>query len=147
LGPEHDERAHLYLHVSLSRDECEPDRRWDKANDVWLLAYSSLAMGSLSRARAYPDGNDTAATPVSFGDDVFLDPDNIARLRRARVLADKLGVSPGQVALAWVLRHHPRVLAIVGAGSLASYVDAAATACALELSESERQWLSHGDRA
>ena len=93
-----------------------------------------------------PTANDAAATPVSFGDKVFLDPDNLARLRRARVLADKLGVSLGQVALARVLRHHPRVLAIVGARSIASYVDAA-RACALELSESERQWLSHGDRA
>jgi aryl-alcohol dehydrogenase-like predicted oxidoreductase len=49
----------------------------------------------------------------------------------------------GQVALAWVLRYRPKVLAIVGAQSAAAYADAAA-ACDLELSESRRDWLYRG---
>ncbi len=129
--------------LTLSRDENAADREWYKASEMWLLAYSSLAMGFFSRARAYADGAETVPTPVSFGDKVFLDASNLARLQRARELARQRGVTPGQIALAWVLRHHPRVLAIVGARSVTSYVDAA-SACGLELSEDERRWLSHG---
>jgi aryl-alcohol dehydrogenase-like predicted oxidoreductase len=130
--------------LTLSRDENAPDREWYKASDMWLLAYSSLAMGFFSRARSYADGAQGVPAAESFGDRIFLDANNLARLERTRALARQRGVSPGQIALAWVLRHHSRVLAIVGARSLASYTDAAG-ACSLELSEAERGWLSHGD--
>lgn len=130
--------------LTLSRDEDAADREWYKVSDIWLLAYSSLAMGFFSRARSYANGAQGVPVPASFGDRVFLDANNLARLERARALAHERGVSPGQIALAWVLRHHSRVLAIVGARSIASYTDAAG-ACGVELSEAERRWLSHGD--
>lgn len=74
---------------------------------------------------------------------MFLQPDNLARLQRARELAQKRGVTPGQVALAWVLRYDPRALAIVGARTAESYAEAA-EACDVALTEAERAWLSHG---
>jgi aryl-alcohol dehydrogenase-like predicted oxidoreductase len=130
--------------VSLSNDESEEDRRWYRASDLWLLAYSSLAMGFFSQARPYAAGHGQAPTPATFGDRVFLDDRNLARLHRTRALAEQLGVSPGQVALAWVLRHDRRVLPIVGARTAAAYVDAA-KAVDVELSEPQRMWLSNGE--
>jgi aryl-alcohol dehydrogenase-like predicted oxidoreductase len=129
--------------LSISGDDAEADRQWYKANDMWLLAYSSLAMGFFSRARAYADGAPAAAHVERLGDRVFLNERNLGRLRRATELANRRGVTPGQIALAWVLRDHARVLPIIGARTVASYVDAI-RAFDVPLSASEREWLSHG---
>ena len=130
--------------LTLSGDEGEADRRWYKGNAIWLLAYSSLAMGFFSRSRPYADGSGAGVGESGrFGDRVFLHAGNLARLERARAMAERRGVSPGQIALAWVLGFDRRVLAIVGARNAASYVDAT-RACDVALSESDRAWLSHG---
>jgi aryl-alcohol dehydrogenase-like predicted oxidoreductase len=131
--------------LSISGEGSEADRQWYKTSDVWLLAYSSLAMGFFSSSRRYATGDTgQAQTPPRLGDSVFLDPTNLARLERARQMAERRGVSPGQIALAWVLGFDRRVLAVVGARTAASYVNAAA-ACGVMLSESDRAWLSRGD--
>jgi aryl-alcohol dehydrogenase-like predicted oxidoreductase len=132
--------------VSISGDgaEAEAERRWYRDRRLHVLAYSSLAMGFFSRARPYAGG--PSATPAKadrFGDQVFVNDRNLARLARATDLAARRGVSPGQIALAWVLGYDSRVLALVGARTVASYVDAVG-AFAVPLSESEREWLSHG---
>jgi aryl-alcohol dehydrogenase-like predicted oxidoreductase len=129
--------------VTLSGDDAETDRQWYRAHDLWLLAYSSLAMGFFSPSRPYAEDERGVPKAKRFGDRVFLHVDNLARLKRARELAQRRGVTPGQVALAWVLRYHPRVVAIVGARTVASYSDAVG-ACDVTLSEAERQWLAHG---
>ena len=100
-------------------------------------------MGFFSSSRPYASGEPGRSDPKRLGDQIFVTAENLARLKRTRQLADELGVSVGQVALAWVLRYHPKVLALVGAQTVAAYVDAAA-ACNLELSESQREWLYHG---
>jgi aryl-alcohol dehydrogenase-like predicted oxidoreductase len=130
--------------LSISGDEAEAERRWYRDQRLYVLAYSSLAMGFFSRSRPYAGGQ--SATPAKadrFGDQVFVNDRNLARLARATDLAAQRGVSPGQIALAWVLRYDPRVLALVGARTVASYVDAV-KAFDVPLSESEREWLSHG---
>ena len=129
--------------VTLSGADAAADRRWYKAHDLWLLAYSSLAMGFFSRSRPYAEDERRVPKATRFGDKVFLHVDNLARLKRARELAQRRGVTPGQVALAWVLQYDPRVLALVGARTVASYSDAVG-ACDVTLSEAERDWLSHG---
>lgn len=129
--------------VTLSGEAAEADRRWYQANGMTVLAYSSLAMGFFSPSRPYAEGGVPGA-PARLGDRVFLDEPNLARLKRAREMAARRGLAPGQVALAWVLGFDPRVLAIVGARTVASYVDAAA-ACDVTLTESERAWLVNGD--
>jgi aryl-alcohol dehydrogenase-like predicted oxidoreductase len=129
--------------LSISGDESEADRQWYKANDMRVLAYSSLAMGFFSRSRPYADGKSGAPQRDRLSDRVFFAPSNLERLTRANELAVRRGVSPGQIALAWVLRYDPRVLAIVGPRTVAGYVDAA-RACNVDLSESERIWLTHG---
>jgi aryl-alcohol dehydrogenase-like predicted oxidoreductase len=128
---------------TLSGGEAEEDRRWYDENSLWILAYSSLAMGFFSHARPYASGELNGSEPKRLGDQIFLTADNLARLKRTKEMAHALGVSVGQVALAWVLRYRPKVLAIVGAQSAAAYADAAA-ACDLELSESRRDWLYRG---
>jgi aryl-alcohol dehydrogenase-like predicted oxidoreductase len=128
---------------SISGDESEADRRWYRTNRIWLLAYSSLAMGFFSRSRSYADGERPRGPADRLGDRVFLHDRNLERLRRVNELARRLNASPGQVALAWVLRYDSKVLAAVGARTVASYQDAA-SAFDVPLSSDDRQWLSEG---
>ena len=128
---------------TISGNQSHKDRQWYRENNLWILAYSSLAMGFFSSSRTYANGEFNLPQQVRLGDSVFLDADNLGRLKRTKEMAQRLGVSPGQIALAWVLQFDPKVLAIVGARSVAAYVDAAA-ACAVELSEAQRTWLYAG---
>ena len=131
--------------VSIGTDQAEAERDWYRRHDVSVLAYSSLAMGFFSSARSY-DAAAQASTAVRFGDRVFLNDRNRARLERATALARQLGVTPGQIALAWVLGLTPRLLPIVGARSAASYREAA-DACEVTLSDAQRRWLWAGPDA
>jgi len=128
---------------TISGEQADRDRKWYSENDLWLLAYSSLAMGFFSSSRPYANGEYSEPRQARLGDRVFLDADNLGRLKRTKEMAYSLGVSPGQVALAWVLEFDPKVLAIIGARSVAAYVDAAG-ACDVELSQAQRTWLYKG---
>ncbi|MEU7472663.1 aldo/keto reductase [Streptomyces sp. NPDC044984] len=57
-------------------------------------------------------------------------------------IADRLGASPSQAALAWLLRRSPVVLPIPGTSSVAHLEDNVAAA-ALELSQADFEALSH----
>lgn len=128
---------------SISGDEAEDERRWYQEREMWVLAYSSLAMGFFSSARASKAGPQNGPRQGTLAEQTFDDARNAQRLERAKDLARQLAVSPGQIALAWVLQEHPRVLAIVGARKASAFVDAA-HACTIQLSQAQRMWLSHG---
>jgi aryl-alcohol dehydrogenase-like predicted oxidoreductase len=128
--------------VSIGTDHAAAERDWYKRHELCILAYSSLAMGFFSPARSYGAATDPS-TASRFGDRVFLNDRNRARLERAHALARQLGVTPGQIALAWVLGFDRRLLPIVGARSAASYREAA-DACEIALSDAQRRWLLDG---
>ncbi|MEZ5290876.1 MAG: aldo/keto reductase [Vicinamibacterales bacterium] len=115
------------------------EREWYRAQPLWFLAYSSLAMGFFSDARSA----DPVDQPPTLAAQTFDSAVNRERRTRVRHLAGVLGVTAGQVALAWVLHELPRALAVVGSRQPAAAADAAA-ACAVALTEAERQWLDSG---
>ena len=85
--------------------------------DVGVVPWSPLAGGFLtgkySRNEEPPAGS-RAATDQQFVDS-YLTPENFDALEVVEAVAEEVGASPGQVALAW-LRHHEQVTApIVGA--------------------------------
>jgi aryl-alcohol dehydrogenase-like predicted oxidoreductase len=101
---------------------------------IAVTAFSPLARGFLARAGSTPR---TAHDPyVSFyGDDIDRE---IAQ--RVRELARRRGVTPAQVALAWVA-HNPKVtVPVIGAADPA-HIDAARAALDLELDAEERSYL------
>ncbi|MGE0813588.1 MAG: aldo/keto reductase [Vicinamibacterales bacterium] len=124
---------------SVSGAAGEAERAWYRAQPLWFLAYSSLAMGFFSDARSA----DAADRPPTLAAQTFDSPSNRERRARVRQLAGARGVSAGQVALAWVLHELPRALAVVGSRQPAAVADAAG-ACGVSLSEAERQWLDTG---
>ena len=72
---------------------------------------------------------------------VYYRADNWRRLERARELATRLGCTPTQVALAWVLHQPFPTFALIGPRSL-SELDDALGATAVTLSPAEVAWLN-----
>ena len=105
-----------------------------QANDRFIIAYSPLAQGLLS-GRYTPD---RLPRGVRLARTLFT-PGNV---RKARAVIEALAevanahrATPAQIALAWVV-HHPNVLAIPGAKSVAQ-VEANAAAADIRLSAAE----------
>ena len=110
-----------------------------------VIAYSPLGQGLLSGrydAANRPSGGVRRANPL------FLE-ENLARatplLDTLRDVAETHGVTPAQVALAWLI-HHPGVVVIPGASSVAQ-VEANAAAADIALSDDEVAALTEEARA
>lgn len=119
------QRAEAVAHVdslqppfSLIRREALADvLPWCEANGTGVIVYSpmqsGLLTGAFDRARVENlDPKDWRSKNPEFT--VNLDR-NMALVERLRVVASRLGVNPGQVALAWVLSQDAVTGAIVGA--------------------------------
>jgi 1-deoxyxylulose-5-phosphate synthase len=128
---------------SISGVEGADERRWYRTQPLWVLAYSSLAMGFFSSRRMLESGDAGHGRLLTLARRMFDSAVNSERRARAALLAKEIGVSVGQVALAWVLHELLRVLAIVGARRPSAIRDAAG-ACAIALSEAQGAWLSSG---
>ena len=115
--------------VSAGDDD---SRAWLARTQTPLLAWSSQAQGFF------------AIDPSSASRDVvrcWHDGDNFERLRRARELADKHGVAPTNVALAYVLHQPFPTFALIGPRQL-SETRTTWPALGVELSPEEVRWLT-----
>jgi aryl-alcohol dehydrogenase-like predicted oxidoreductase len=131
-------RPVLSNQVHFNLVDRRPEREllpWAQANDRLIIAYSPLAQGLLS-GRYGPDNRPTGLIRVTSP---AFHPEN---LRRAQPMLDVLrevaanhGVTPAQVALAWLIRR-PNVVVIPGASSVAQ-VEANAAAAEIELGDDE----------
>lgn len=86
--------------LSLSEETAE----YCRANQVTVLAYSSLLSGAYTRAdRPVPDQ--------------YLGPDADARLAVLRAVAAAHGVTPNQVILAWLTQQQPAIIPVMAAST------------------------------
>jgi aryl-alcohol dehydrogenase-like predicted oxidoreductase len=112
---------------------------WAAANDRVVIAASPLAMGLLS---CRYDSNDQP-TDLRKRSPLFR-PENLAAAQPVfdaiRAVADEHDATPAQVSLAWVI-HHPNVVAIPGASSVAQ-LEQNAAAADLDLTEDDMGRLS-----
>ena len=115
-----------------------------QANGRVIIAYSPLAQGLLSgryTADNLPQGI-RAVYPL-------FTPENVRRAQPVidvvRQVAEAHGATPAQIALAWLV-HHPNVIAIPGAKSVAQ-VEANAAAADILLSDEEFRALSDASDA
>jgi aryl-alcohol dehydrogenase-like predicted oxidoreductase len=116
-------REHGYVKIVSSQPEYsllhrEPDEDVipaSRENGVSQVVYSPLAQGVLTGkyapGEAAREGTRAAARAEWME---FLDDDTLARVARLRPIADGLGLTMAQLALAWILREPNVASAIVG---------------------------------
>jgi aryl-alcohol dehydrogenase-like predicted oxidoreductase len=90
-----------------------------KANGISQIVWSPLAQGTLTGkyrpGEAPPAGTRAASREMGWAMDRFRDDDVLEAVQRLRPIADGLGISMAQLALAWVLREENVASAIIGA--------------------------------
>jgi aryl-alcohol dehydrogenase-like predicted oxidoreductase len=113
-----------------------------KENGISQIVWSPLAQGTLTGK--YKPGEEPAAgtraasQQMGWAMDRFRDDDVLRAVQRLSPVAEGLGITIAQLALAWVLRDENVASAIVGA-SRPSQVDENAAASGIELDEATLQ--------
>lgn len=82
---------------------------------IGLVVWSPLAMGMLTGKydEGIPDGS--RFKREEWAKDEFFNDENVDKVRRLKPIADELGLSRAQLALAWILRHSGVSSVITGA--------------------------------
>ena len=111
---------------------------------VGVIPWSPLARGFLARKQVVRDPMTEAQTARTRSDNfahgLYYRDEDFTIAERVIELANRRGVAPGQVALAWLL-HQPDVVApIIGASKMVQ-LEEAVTALEITLSDDERLFL------
>jgi aryl-alcohol dehydrogenase-like predicted oxidoreductase len=108
------------------------------ANGISQIVFAPLAQGVLTgkyrRGERPPDGSRATSDGMGWAMDRYLRDHVLAVVDRLRPIADELGITMAQLALAWVLREPSVASAIVGA-SRPEQVEANASASGIELDD------------
>ncbi|NLH96815.1 MAG: aldo/keto reductase [Clostridiaceae bacterium] len=111
---------------------------WYLENRFPVFAYSAQAKGFFAKAAAVGVGNLRGKASVRF-----VSPDNIARLERVKEYAQRSGLSPTAVALAYITCNRVPAAAIVGCKTEEQLLDSL-TAADVEIPAADADWLFAG---
>jgi 1-deoxyxylulose-5-phosphate synthase len=108
-----------------------------RAEGIGILPWSPLARGFLAGNRTREEwGNTTRAKTDDFAQSMYFQDTDFDVVARVVEIADRRGVSPAQIALAWLL-HQPGVVAPIVGASKMTHLEEAIAALEIELSEEE----------
>ena len=108
---------------------------------IGVVPWSPLARGFIARNRRTPaEGQTERARTDVFSDKLYHAPEDFVVADRVAEVARERGVSPAQIALAWVLQHPIVTAPIVGATRMPQ-LEEAVTAVNILLTDDERQRL------
>jgi aryl-alcohol dehydrogenase (NADP+) len=108
---------------------------------IGIIPWSPVARGFLAGTRRRADqGDTTRAQTDDFARELYFTEPDFTVAERTAELAQRLGVSPAQVALAWLLAKPGVTAPIVGASKL-SHLDEAVDALAIRLSADDQAFL------
>jgi aryl-alcohol dehydrogenase-like predicted oxidoreductase len=107
-------------------------------NGISQIVWSPLAQGALTGkykpGQTPPKGSRATSREMGWAMDRFRDDDVLEAVQRLRPIADRLGITMPQLALAWVLREPNVASAIIGA-SRPEQVEENASASGVKLDE------------
>lgn len=106
------------------------DRKWHAESQLPMMAYGSTGNGFFANEGEEPEK--------------FISPENTARAERTMCLAEQLGVTPNQVALAWLMNQPFPIIPILGTASV-DHLEDALGALELDLSPEQVAWLEDGE--
>jgi aryl-alcohol dehydrogenase (NADP+) len=112
-----------------------------RAEGIGVIPWSPLARGFLTGSRPRGShGDTTRAETDGFAHDMYYRDSDYDVVEHVVDLAKRRGVTPAQIALAWLL-HQPGVTAPIVGASKMPHLEEAVAALEIELSEEERQFL------
>ena len=130
--------------VSLTGDESKAARDWYRANQMPVIAYSSLGRGLLTGKIRSADEPRAAELLDSFAMKGYGTPDNFRRLARCEELAARKGCGISQLAMAWLYRQPLNTFAVATMSS-PKRIQENADALNVELTEAECRYLNLED--
>lgn len=112
-----------------------------RAEGIGVIPWSPLARGFLAGNRQKETkGETTRAKTDDFAHQLYYQDSDFQVVDRAIELAQKRGIAPAQIALAWLL-HQPGVTAPIIGASKMNHLEDALAALEIELTHEEYQWL------
>jgi aryl-alcohol dehydrogenase (NADP+) len=112
-----------------------------RAEGVGVIPWSPLARGFLSGTRSRQEWGETVrAKTDEYAQQMYFQESDFAVVKRVEELAARRGVTPSQIALAWLLGVHGVTAPIVGASQM-QHLEEAAAAVELTLSAEERAFV------
>ena len=126
--------------TTLGGPDHAEDRAWYRANQMPVFAFSVLGRGFMSGLVHADDPDEAKAVLDGAAQTGFLSPSNFERLRRAEILAARLGASVPQIAIAWALNQGLNLFALVSSSSNA-IIDGNVAATDITLTAQESAWL------
>ena len=127
------------LYNLLYREEEREMIPFLKDQNIAMTPWSPLAQGRLTRDIGTVTGRSKQETMSKEQEDYAMEADNEV-IKRCHELADKKGISRGQVALAWVLSKDYVTSPLVGSTKV-KYLEDAVGALDVELTEEEIAYL------
>jgi len=126
--------------VTISGPQNESEREWYAANQMPVLAYSSLARGLFSGriTREMWENKSPEIDPVCMK--AYCGESNFKRLERAEQLAKEKGVTIPQIAMAFILCGPMNVFPIIGAANRQE-MESSIGALNVKLTPQEILWL------
>ena len=103
--------------VTLSGPDNREAREWYIRNQMPVIAYSSLARGFFSGRFRSDDPEGARRVLDSYAAKGYLYPENLERLRRAEILAQRYGVSVPEIAMRYIFGSRMNVYAVVSTSS------------------------------
>lgn len=126
--------------VTISGPENVDARKWYAQNPVTVFAYSSLARGFFSGA--FRSDEPEKAMKILDGPGTgYYCPDNIERLRRCEIIAEKKRITVAQAAMAWIY-HQSFDVAALSSPVTKEQIMQNIAAIDIELSEEEAAWMN-----
>ncbi|MBR6719741.1 MAG: aldo/keto reductase [Clostridia bacterium] len=98
--------------ITISGPENKEARHWYKEKNMPVFAYSSLARGFFSGAFKSENPEDAKKVMDEPGIIGYFSDNNLERLRRCEILAEKKGLKVPQIAMAWIYNQDFPVFAL-----------------------------------
>ena len=139
------EQANEYALVTLTGDKNAAARGWYEKTGMPVIAWSSLGNGIFSGRFRSDDVQGAKRSMNLFARTGWLYPENLGRLRRAEIVAQRRGMTVTDVAAAFVAGSRMNVFPVMSASS-AKHLEADAAAISVRLTDEERGFLLYGDK-
>jgi aryl-alcohol dehydrogenase-like predicted oxidoreductase len=127
--------------TTLTGEPNRAAREWLLQKKMPVFAYSSLGRGFFSGriSSGHSERAKEALPPLTAKEYAY--PDNFERLRRCETLAAQKGVSPAQIAFAWIFTQALNVFPVTSPSSI-GHLHETVEAMHIGLTEHEAAWLN-----